>query len=73
MINTKTNFLSEPLPYLIMAAAIAPKDVVALVTSLASLFIGILSLLLAYRTFQSTRRHTQHEELHVLGRRHTLS
>lgn len=42
-------------------SSIAPKDVVALVTSILSLVVGILSLIVAYRALVNVQRRRQDE------------
>ncbi|KAI0858618.1 hypothetical protein F4860DRAFT_485512 [Xylaria cubensis] len=67
----ETNFdFAQPRSSWVMPP-IAPEDIVALVTSLISLLVEILSLLLAYRTFLSMRR-ARHEERLLVGRRRTM-
>ncbi|KAI0455866.1 hypothetical protein F5B21DRAFT_469970 [Xylaria acuta] len=51
--------------------SITPEDVVALVVSLISLFVEILSLLLAYRTFLNTQHRRRREDRFVVERRRT--
>ncbi len=52
-------------------SSMAPETILALVTSLASLLVEILSLILAYRTFQSARNHRRQEQRFVIERRRT--
>jgi hypothetical protein len=51
--------------------SIAPEDIVALVTSLASLIVEILSLFLAYRTFLSVEHRRRPEGRFIMERRRT--
>ncbi|KAI1283919.1 hypothetical protein F5Y07DRAFT_348058 [Xylaria sp. FL0933] len=52
-------------------SSIAPEDIVALATNVLSLLVEILSLVLAYRTFQSTRSRRRQEHRFVVERRRT--